>query len=264
MRVYGGTVTNPPRFEVDGRTATAEELLSPILLNYGHFTAMQVRDGRTRGLARHLARLDSATRELFGTGLDGERVRHLIRHALSDDVRDASVRVNVFGPPDDTAPSVLVSVRPPGAMPETAQSLKSVEYQRPVAHIKHVGGFGQTHYRRVAAREGFDEALLTGPGGVISEGAITNIGFYDGAGIVWPDAPCLRGITMQLLEARLDIPSRRAPVHLADVGPFDTVFVTNSQGLAPVDRIDDLSLAVDPVFMRTLFEAYSSVPWDRI
>jgi hypothetical protein len=30
------------------------------------------------------------------------------------------------------------------------------------------------------AQAGFDDALLTGPDGVISEGAITNIGFFDG------------------------------------------------------------------------------------
>ena len=226
-----------PRFEVNGHSATAEELRFPALVNYGHFTAMQVRDGCTRGLDAHLERLDSANRELFEAGLAGDRVRDLIRHALGDDIRDASVRVTVFGPPEDPAPTIMVSVRPPGETPPTPQSLRSVDYQRPVAHIKHLGGFGQTYFRRLAERTGFDEALLTGPGGVISEGAITNIGFYDGAGVVWPDAPCLTGITMKLLKSRLallGVPSRRAPVHLADLGPFDTVFVTNSRGIAPV------------------------------
>jgi hypothetical protein len=32
---------------------------------YGHFTAMQVRGRRTRGLALHLRRLEAATKELF-------------------------------------------------------------------------------------------------------------------------------------------------------------------------------------------------------
>ncbi len=256
-----------PCFEVNGHTATADELRFPALINYGHFTAMQVRDGCTRGLDLHLERLASATRELFETGLDGERVRDHIRHALGDDVRDASVRVNVFWPPEDPAPAIMVSVRPPDAMPDTPQSLKSFEYQRPVAHIKHLGSFAQIHFGRLAEREGFDDALLTGPGGVISEGAITNIGFYDGGGVVWPDAPCLEGITMRLLKGRLallGVPSRQAPVHLSDIGPYDTIFVTNSLGIAPVSRVDDLSLAVDPVFMKTVIQAYESVPWERI
>jgi hypothetical protein len=48
----------------------------------GHFTAIQVRGDAVRGLGLHLSRLDLATRELFGTGLDGELVRGYIRHAL--------------------------------------------------------------------------------------------------------------------------------------------------------------------------------------
>ena len=43
--------------------------------------------------------------------------------------------------------------------------------------------------RRLANGHGFDEALLTGPGGVISEGAITNLACYDGTTLVWADAP---------------------------------------------------------------------------
>ena len=76
---------------------------------------MQVRDGRVRGFSLHLARLDGATQELFGTGLDGDRVRSHIRHALASD-RDASVRVIVFWPDGDATPAVMVTVRPPGEM----------------------------------------------------------------------------------------------------------------------------------------------------
>ena len=60
-----------PRIEINGHGATADQLGFPALVNYGHFTAMQVRNRRVRGLDLHLARLDSATRELFGASLDG-------------------------------------------------------------------------------------------------------------------------------------------------------------------------------------------------
>src|SRR4051794_41878082 len=74
---YGVIVTDPSllRVEVNGGTATAGQLRYPALVNYGHITVMQVRSGRTRGLQLHLTRLDAANRELFGTGLDDERVR---------------------------------------------------------------------------------------------------------------------------------------------------------------------------------------------
>lgn len=78
------------KVEIDGRPATAETIVHPALVNYGHFTMMRVRDGRTRGLDKHLARLDAATRELFGTGLDGTLVRDRVRHALAGRISSTS------------------------------------------------------------------------------------------------------------------------------------------------------------------------------
>jgi branched-subunit amino acid aminotransferase/4-amino-4-deoxychorismate lyase len=256
----------PIRVEVDGRTATADQLQHPALVNYGHYTAMQVRDGRTRGLALHLDRLAAGTRELFDTGVDSDLIRSHIRHALSA-VRDASVRVGVFLSDSRGPASVLVAVRPPVEPPSRPQALKSVPYQRPVPHIKHAGSFAQIYYGRLAGRHGFDDALLTGPGGVISEAGISNVAVHDGTALVWPDAPCLAGITMQLLRPRLDgagVPTRRGPVHLADIGSVVAAFVTNSYGIVPVGRIDDTAIPVDPDLTKTVLDVYESVAWDPI
>jgi branched-subunit amino acid aminotransferase/4-amino-4-deoxychorismate lyase len=249
------------RIEVDGHPATAEELGHFTLANYGHFTAMQVRDGRVRGLDLHLARLDGQQRELFGAGLDGDLVRARIRHALGS-TSDASVRV--LGFQAGAEPSLLVSVRPPAGDPPSPQGLRTVPYLRPVAHVKHLGGFGQAYYRQVARREGFDEALLTGPGGEVSEGAITNLGCYDGTAVTWPDGPALDGITMLLLERALPVPSRRGPVRVADLPSYASVFVGNSHGVAAVDRVDDVRLPIDEEFMATVTRTYADVPWDVI
>src|SRR5688572_30054472 len=72
------------RIEVDGRPATVDDLAHPVLVNFGHFTSMQVRGRRVRGLRHHLDRLTAANRELFGADLDPELVRALIRRALTD------------------------------------------------------------------------------------------------------------------------------------------------------------------------------------
>jgi hypothetical protein len=55
-----------PRIEVNGGPATADQLAYPAIVNFGHFTAMQVRGGAVRGLGLHLSRLDSATRNQPG------------------------------------------------------------------------------------------------------------------------------------------------------------------------------------------------------
>ncbi|MFC8828773.1 aminotransferase class IV family protein [Streptomyces sp. NPDC057137] len=247
--------------EVNGEPATEAALRIPALSGYGHFTAMQVRGGRVRGRDLHLARLDSATRELFGAGLDGEHVRELLRHALGD-VSDASARVYVHWPDGDKEARVMVTVRPPQTKSDRPHGLLSVPYARPVPHIKHLGGFGQTHYLRAAERAGFDEALLTAPGGLVTEGAITNIAFWDGTSVVWPEAPSLLGVTMALLEQRL--PSVRRPVTLADLPSYASAFITNSQGIAPVDRIDEVRFTVDAGLMGTVSAAFEAVEWDVI
>ncbi|MEU5581160.1 aminotransferase class IV [Streptomyces huasconensis] len=317
------TTTAPVRrIEVDGRPATAENLLWPALNHPGHFTAMQVRGGKVRGIGHHLARLDAATRELFGHELDGERVRALIRHILrgdpgipsvpgaptdlggsghagnptapggsghagnpaapanptapggsADAIDNASLRIHVHAPAGH--PSVMVTVRPPTVLPvaltDRAQSLMSVPYQRPFAHLKLLGGFAQARYGELARRAGFDDALLTGPGGEISEGAVTNIAFYDstrdGPRIVWPNAPHLAGVTMRLLESRLPaagLPTRHAPVTLADLPSYTGAFVTNAWGVSPVRRIDSVAYEIDEKVMARVAAVYEDVPWDTV
>jgi branched-subunit amino acid aminotransferase/4-amino-4-deoxychorismate lyase len=251
--------------EIDGRSVIVERLSAAAPAGYGHFTAMQVRNGRVRGLGLHLARLDAANREMFGAGLDTAAVRGYIGHALSGQDSDASVRVYVYEAPD--GPAIMVTVRPPGTMAPDVWRLQTVPYQRSLAHIKHIGDFGQGYFQRLVRSNGFDEALLTGPDGIVCEGSITNIGFSDGTGVVWPDAPALAGVTMQLLERALaerGLPSRHAPVRVSDLGAFAGAFVTNSHGIAPVGQVDDLTLPVDDALMSAVTQAYESSAWDQI
>ena len=262
----------------DGREPTREELLDAALDTYGHFTAMQVRGGRTRGLDLHLARLDAANRELFGEELDGERVRSLIRHALVGGSPDASVRVIVrsaaaggsgsSGAAAGSAVRVFVTVRAPFTMPHDAsQRLKSARYLRTAPHIKRPGDFGQTFHIAQAQKAGYDDALLVADDGTIAEPAIANIAFFDGTNVIWPDAPVLAGITMQVIAPRLaehGMPSRTARITLADVGDFAGACVTNSRGIAAVTGIDKVEIPVAADFVKTLNAAYDAVPWDEI
>src|SRR6266852_3192396 len=78
------------RIEINGASATADQLRAAALASFGHFAAMQVRARRARGLRHHDARIDAANRELFDVGIDEQVVRSHIRHALGDDIADAS------------------------------------------------------------------------------------------------------------------------------------------------------------------------------
>ncbi|CAO5166143.1 Branched-chain amino acid aminotransferase/4-amino-4-deoxychorismate lyase [Frankia sp. AiPs1] len=270
-----------PYVEVDGQAAAPASWGQLALHSHGHFTVMQVRAGGTRGLRLHLDRLDSAHRELYGEPLDGELVRARIRQALpafssiaaaggvpgsaasrSDALAvDATVRVIATDPAGIGPGRLVVAVGPPVEAPTAPLRLMSVPYLRPFPHIKHLGTFGQLEYARLAHRRGFDEALLTGPDGTIAEGARTNLGLLAGETVTWPDAPCLTGVTMALLQQTTG--NVCAPVRLADLTRYDAAVVTNSRGLSPVATIDDHSFSGSD-FADELVRRYHAIPYDRI
>ncbi|MDR6638033.1 aminotransferase class IV [Paenarthrobacter nitroguajacolicus] len=162
---------------------------------------------------------------------------------------------------------VMTALRPPVDPPSAAVSLFPVVYQRPLAHIKHVGSFGQLYHGRLARDRGFDDALLTTADAEISETSIANIGFIDSGGeIVWPSAPSLYGITWQLLDEALTVAGinfRKQPVALNDVAGFAGAFVANSVGVVPVHRLGGLT-SYDETASREIITLYEASAWDTI
>ncbi|MEU6439911.1 aminotransferase class IV [Streptomyces sp. NPDC047046] len=251
--------------EVDGRVACADDLLWRAMRSDGHFTAAQVRGGKVRGVGVHLERLRDASRELWGDVLDTGLVRERVRHALGGRARDASLRVYVHRPAG--ALSLMVTLAAPSGVGDEPLRVRSVPYVRPFPHVKHLGGFAQTHHGRLAGREGYDEILLTGPGGEVAEGGVTNVLFWDGGELVLPTAPALAGTTLTLLEQGLPAaglaPARR-PVRLADLAGFRSVFLANSRGIVAVAEIDGHAFEVDAVLLGRLRAVYEAVPWEEV
>src|SRR5690348_4561217 len=182
--------------EVNGHQADQAAMSLLEHEGWGHFTAMQVRGGRARGLDLHLSRLEAAHQDVYGRVLDGQEVRARIRHALGSR-RDASVRVYGYWA------GLIVTVREPRDMPRRPHSMTSVHFQRPIARLKHVGSWGQGWLQEAALAAGFDEGLLVDETGRISEGTITNVGLWRDGTVIWPDAPKLDGITMLLVRRHL-------------------------------------------------------------
>ncbi|GAA2210882.1 aminotransferase class IV family protein [Nonomuraea monospora] len=248
------------RTAVDGEPVGDEARLM-LDARYGHFTAMQVRDRRVRGLDRHLDRLDAANRELFGAGIDRAAVLASIRAVLGPGGRDAGLRVNVVE--HGGRPRVVAAAYPPHPPLPGLLHVRPVVYQRYLPHIKQAFGFQQAHIVREATAAGFDEALLTTEDGLISEGAITNLGAFADGRLIWPDAPMLTGITMSLL-MDLDVPQERRPIKVADLTGFDQVFLCNSWGVMPVGRVDGVPLRQDAGLVARLAGHYESVPADPV
>ena len=259
------------RIELNGASAQVDDLRHLVQTNYGHFSAMQVRDGGVRGLDLHLDRIEQATRELFGTAIDREHVRACLRHAVAGSGAPLSLRVNIFSRFLDrdrlaqpAQPDVLVTIAPSPSPSTAPLRLKSFRYTRDLPHIKHVGTFPLFRHRRLAQQAGYDDAVFVDDSGCLSEGSVWNIGFHDGRGVVWPDAPQLAGVSMQLLQAGLSaagVPSTLQRVALNEAGRFRCAFFTNSStAVRLIAAIDDTELAVDRELEASLFECHDSNP----
>jgi branched-subunit amino acid aminotransferase/4-amino-4-deoxychorismate lyase len=241
--------------EVNGHEPDDEAMALLEHEGWGHFTAMQVRDGATRGLDLHLARLTSAHAEIYGRPLDGDVVRAHIRHALNDR-SDASVRVYGYWA------GVLLTVRGPREMLDRPYTMTAQHFQRPLARLKHVGSWGH-----LAIAAGFDEGLLVDETGRISEGTTTNVGFWRDGSVVWPVAPKLDGIMMQVLQGQLrlaGVPQIEAVVRVQDLASYQGMILCHSRGWAPVSRVDDMSIPPTGAFTDAISTAYDKCPLDQI
>ena len=252
------------KVELNGRAPDPADLYRIAVRNYGHFTSMQVRDRKVRGMALHLARLDDGNEKFFGHrgDVDDElRLREFIRHALGD-VRDASVRVALV-------PEVLVAVSDPVPdEPAPALRVRTDPYERPWPEQKHAATMGLRYAQRTAQDNGFDDALFVGPDGLVREGSVWNVAFWDGTQVVFPEAPVLKGVTMVLLQIAMTmtgVPWTLRPVRRAKLPDLLAAAAVNSHCPAqPIASIDDVVFSEQDKLTSALLSAWATVPWDEI
>ena len=255
----------------NGRRATAEELTGA-LVNYGHFTSLQVRGGAVQGLDLHLRRLRQGTEDLFGSTLDGTRVQAWMHAALqAEGVADASLRVTVFSrafdfrqPLQAVPVDVLVAVTPPVSLPALPRRVCSVQYQRELPHLKHVGTFGLFQHRRQALQAGFDDALFVDAQGLVSEGTTWNIAFARKGEVVWPQAPALRGTHERLLQAGWGGVPPLERVTLEQLGNFDAAIGLNAAGVWPIAGIDGHRFAASEALALRALATIAGQPWESL
>jgi branched-subunit amino acid aminotransferase/4-amino-4-deoxychorismate lyase len=258
--------------ELNGSPATPDDLERLALTNYGHFTSMRVEDGAVRGLSLHMSRLVRDCDAVFGVQLDTERVREYIRRAAGQQKGPFTIRVTVFDPNltmgnvgDPPEPQVLVTMRSAGALSPEPLTAKTFPFSRDLAAVKHIGLFGQLRLRRAAQLSGFDDAIFVEADGRISEGVTWNLGFVDRDGqVVWPDAPVLPGVTMQLLQdAHGD--SISAPVIHSQLADMRAAFATNvSIGVRTIKAIDDVQFPIDDPALDLLRKVYAELPGEPL
>ncbi|QSB04516.1 aminotransferase class IV family protein [Natronoglycomyces albus] len=248
--------------------ANVGDLSAVAFAGFAHFTAMQVRNHRVRGLDLHLARLRDASDDLFGQHLPDSTMREHLRSALETAPADASLTCYVASRPGEFASAgeraaldVLVKVTEPAQPPTGPLALDLVEHERHLPHVKHVGEVSKTLLLRQANARGFDDAVFTDRFGRLSEATIWNLALWDGESVIWPRADMLQGITMRILSRGLKargIPQQTREITGADLAEHMSAVVMNSWTPAvPISRIGQRPLALDPAFTQLLHECYS-------
>jgi branched-subunit amino acid aminotransferase/4-amino-4-deoxychorismate lyase len=232
---------------------------------------MQVRGGQVRGLDLHLERLRFASVELFGQALPDDRVRSCLRAALEASPADHSLIATVYSPAGeftvagpDVEPEMLIRTGPAASGPKGPLTLATVEYERVLPAVKHVGEVAKTSFLRQAVGQGFDDVAFVDRRGRLSEGSIWNLAFWDGAAVVWPAAEMLTGTTMSIVRRQLDrlgVPQRVQEVTFADLPTLAGGVVMNSwtPGVA-VHRIGSVPLPEASSFLELLHRAYEAEP----
>lgn len=270
------TAVSRPAIYCGTRSADADDLRVLATVNYGHFTAMRVRDGAVQGLDLHLERLRQGHATLFDADFDAEQLRHDLRTVLAGQ-GEATVRISGFARDFDyrdplkvVQPEWLISV---GAAAPAAgaapMALKSFAFVRPLPQIKHLATLPLFHYRREARKAGCDDALFVAgalPTQRVIEGSVWNIGFWDGTVVHWPEGPALRGTCEGLLQRGFDalgVPQRTGVVTVERAKTM-SAFTANANGCAGVASIDGVALPQAPGLQVLLDRALATQAWTQI
>ena len=110
--------------------------------------------------------------------------------------------------------------------------------------------------------------LFTGRDGLVREGSVWNVAFWDGGQVVFPQAPVLKGVTMVLLQVAMSmtgVPWTLRPVRRDDLPDLLAAAAVNSQSPGrPIRSIDDVVFAEHEKLTEALHLAWDTVPWDDI
>jgi 4-amino-4-deoxychorismate lyase len=260
---------------IDGAPPSAADLRRMALANYGHFTTMRVRQRSVQGLDFQIERLQRSTRLLFNADLAIDRVLGHVRDAAPDDDAMHLVRINIFprtldwmklGAP--MQPGVLVTRSVIDAAQAQPQAVKTVQHERVLPEVKHVGTFGLFHHRRLAQAQGFDDALFFDARRSVSEGTTWNVGFFDGQRVVLPTAPALPGGAIHLLRHGMrarGIPFVERDVKRDELDRFELAFMTNvPETIQPLKRIDAKQFPVAHPLYDALRAGYGQNSWHSL
>ena len=231
-------------------------------LSYGDglFETLLVREGRPCQWSRHWRRLDDGCRRLgFPPPPEqavADEVDQLLQGACSGVLKLVVTRGDGgrgYAPPPDTRPRRILSLHPVPEYPVPWSSrgvviriCRTPATRNPaLAGLKHLNRLDSVLARAEWSDPEIAEGLMTGPGGEIIGGTMTNLFLWDGVGLRTPQvqhcgiAGTVRALAIELAEG-LGISCTLMRLNPADLHGARGLFLTNSVlGVWPVRRLAD-------------------------
>ncbi|MEL6117212.1 aminotransferase class IV family protein [Photobacterium sp. SP02] len=254
---------------INGQLATGSQLSALTFAGHAHFTAMQVRNGKIRGLDLHLERLQQASHYVFGKSLSEGAILNQIRDVLRSGENNTSLMVYVYSDSgeftpreDDSRLNILIRQSAASDGPEGPLTMKTFAHERMLPSIKHVGEIAKTHLMRQAVNKGFNDAIFTDSQGRLTEASIWNLAFWDGETVIWPKGAKLYGTTMQIVQRQLDamqIPQQEQDITETNLLCFQAAAVMNSwtPGIA-ISKINSTYFSDTSDFIVLLHRAFAN------
>ncbi|MEZ7208153.1 aminotransferase class IV [Pseudoalteromonas sp. DY56-GL79] len=255
---------------INGNVAKIEELENLAFAGHAHFTAMQMREYGVKGFEFHIARLRQASQKIFSMELKETDVVEQLQAAVKEAPKDGSILITVFSSDGeftqkskDADLNIMIKTSAAHDGPAGTMSLKSYDYQRPLADIKHVGEIAKTYFLREANKAGFDDALFVHDNRVL-EGSIWNLVGWDGEGLVWPKGAKLHGTMMQTIEAmahQTGIKQRSVDISISEIAQLEGLALLNSwTPCVPVAALDGIQLNLNQDFYTLLRTLHDKAP----
>lgn len=253
---------------VNGEFHPAREAQVPALdagmqFGAGLFETLLAVQGRPHLLGRHLGRLRASCGALgLPCPLDDERTAAIIAELLErGGLTEMEARVKIIVTPGDLAqhythrdPTVIVTaepyVRPPQRIPWSLMAPRET-LASPIAQHKSTSYFAYRLLLHRARAEGFDDAVLLGRDGHVSETTIASLLLFEAGRMIRPSSPdALPGITADVMEeaARgLGMEVVHRAVGTDELTGGAAVCVCNSLlGIVPVQRIGAREIVLPP------------------
>ncbi|XVU22689.1 hypothetical protein ACQPZJ_36255 [Actinoplanes sp. CA-054009] len=108
--------------------------------------------------------------------------------------------------------------------------------------------------------------LFLGADGGVREGSVWNVVFFDGERVIWPEAPMLTGVTMQVLRRGLDklgVASDRRRITSLE-GLVGAAAANSHCPAQPLASVDGWELPEPAALTEVLWRAWREVPWDKL